>query len=198
MKTDLPANSIDYVFTDPPFGGNIPYAEVNFVNEAWLGECTDATQEITISRAQGKDSSDYESLMAQAFVEIRRVLKKSGKATVVFHSSSAGVWNALHRAYTDANLSLEIASVLDKTQGSFKQVTTAGAVKGDPILLLGKNSSKRKLAARRVTSVVKDVLQRAHISQDQAERTAQRLYSRFVTQYLSQEQNVPAGCRRVL
>ena len=191
VKTGLPANSIDYVFTDPPFGGNIPYAEVNFVNEAWLGECTDATQEITISRAQGKDSSDYESLMAQAFVEIRRVLKKRGKATVVFHSSSAGVWNALHRAYTDAGLNLEMASVLDKTQGSFKQVTTAGAVKGDPILLLGENSSKRKLAARRATSVAKDLLQRAHISQDQAERTAQRLYSRFVTQYLSQEQNVP-------
>ena len=191
VKTGLPANSVDYVFTDPPFGGNIPYAEVNFINEAWLGEGTDAAQEITISRAQGKDSSDYESLMGQAFAEIRRVLKKGGKTTLVFHSSSAGVWNALHRAYIHAGLRLEMTSVLNKTQGSFKQVTTAGAVKGDPILLLGKEASKRLIAAKRVTPIVEDLLRRAHISEDRVERTPQRLYSRFVTHYLSQEQNVP-------
>ena len=191
VKTNLKANSIDYVFTDPPFGGNIPYAEVNFINEAWLGECTSPAEEITISRAQDKDLSDYESLLGQAFVEIRRVLKKRGKATVVFHSSSAGVWNALHRAYIGAGLRLEVASVLDKVQGSFKQVTAASAVKGDPILLLGKDSSKRKITIRRATSVLDDLLKQAHISQDQAERTAQRLYSRFVTQCLYQKQNVP-------
>ena len=35
-SVDLPSGSIDYAFTDPPFGGNIPYSEVNFLNEAWL------------------------------------------------------------------------------------------------------------------------------------------------------------------
>ena len=45
----LPDHSIDYVFTDPPFGGNIPYAEVNFVNEAWLGRYTERTDEVVIS-----------------------------------------------------------------------------------------------------------------------------------------------------
>ncbi len=78
VKTDLRANSIDYVFTDPPFGGNIPYAEVNFINEAWLGEWTRAADEITISRAQDKDLSDYESLMGQAFVEVR--LRSAGRS----------------------------------------------------------------------------------------------------------------------
>ena len=29
-QIDMPDNSIDYVFTDPPFGGNIPYAEIKF------------------------------------------------------------------------------------------------------------------------------------------------------------------------
>ncbi len=191
VKTGLPTQSIDYVFTDPPFGGNIPYAEVNFVNEAWLGECTDAKQEITISRAQGKDSADYESLMGEAFTELHRILKKNGKATVVFHSSSAGVWNALHRAYMDAGLRVETASVLDKTQGSFKQVTTGGAVKGDPVLLLSKGPTKRKLPAKPLAPVLNGLLRRARASGDRAERTVQRLYSRFVTHYLSQEQNVP-------
>jgi adenine-specific DNA methylase len=196
VKTGLPANSIDYVFTDPPFGGNIPYGEVNFVNEAWLGECTDISREITISRAQGKKSSDYEASMGQAFKELHRILRNDAKATVVFHSSSAGVWNALHRAYKNAGLHVAAASVLDKTQASFKQVTTAGAVKGDPVLLLTKGSLKGEFSANPIEPVLDELLRRARASDDRAERSAHRLYSRFVTHYLSQAQNVPLDARQ--
>ena len=100
---------------------------------------TDATQEITISRAQGKDSSDYESLMAQAFVEIRRVLRRGARlqSCSIPHWPESGTrW---HRAYTDADLSLEMASVLDKNTGKFQAGHHCRRRKGDPILLLGKN-----------------------------------------------------------
>jgi 16S rRNA G966 N2-methylase RsmD len=33
----LPANSVDYIFTDPPYAGNVQYGELNFIWEAWLG-----------------------------------------------------------------------------------------------------------------------------------------------------------------
>ena len=51
---DLPAQSVDYVFTDPPFGGNIPYAELSFLNEAWLNRYTDRTEEAIVSDDQKK------------------------------------------------------------------------------------------------------------------------------------------------
>lgn len=191
LLTDLPDRSIDYVFTDPPFGGNIPYAEVNFINEAWLGKYTAAREEITISRVQEKDVSDYETLMAQAFAEIRRILKDDAKASVVFHSSSARVWNALQRAYTIAGLNVEVASILDKTQGSFKQVTTAGAVKGDPVLLLRKPAGRRRHVSRTALPVMEELLKLARASGDASERTPQRLYSRFVAHFLTREQSVP-------
>lgn len=38
--------SIDFVFTDPPFGDFIPYAEVNQINELWLNHTTDREKEI--------------------------------------------------------------------------------------------------------------------------------------------------------
>ncbi|HEY1903059.1 MAG TPA: DNA methyltransferase [Terracidiphilus sp.] len=191
LNTDLPDQSVDYVFTDPPFGGNIPYAEVNFINEAWLGECTNPQEEVTISRVQGKDASDYRALMTRAFLEIDRVLKKDGKATVIFHSSSSEVWNALSHAYNEAGLGVEVASILDKTQGSFKQVTTKGSVKGDPVLLLGKRPPLRKSVPRAALPVIKELLEQAHTSSDRAEQTPQRLYSRFVTHFLTREQSVP-------
>ncbi|MFC3119829.1 hypothetical protein ACFOHS_22110 [Jhaorihella thermophila] len=139
----LPDGSIDYVFTDPPFGGNIPYAEINFLNEAWLSRYTDRTDEIIVSSSQEKSIEDYQSLLTAALSEVNRILKPKGRATLVFHSASADVWNALQSAYTNAGLGIECAGILDKTQGSFKQVTTTGAVRGDPVLLLSKVEAKQ-------------------------------------------------------
>jgi DNA methylase len=191
LRTDLPDESVDYVFTDPPYGGNIPYAEVNFINEAWLGRYTNSADEVTISRAQGKTCTDYELLMGRAFEEIQRVLKKGGKVTTVFHSASSGVWNALHRAYSNAGLGVELASILNKTQGSFKQVTTIGAVKGDPVLLLTKSGAVAKAMNSPVHTVTNNLIKQALNSHDEEERTPQRLYSRLVNHYLERQQQVP-------
>lgn len=56
-------NSIDYIFTDPPFGGNINYSEMNFINETWLGVTTQATTEAVVNSAIEKSQSDYEQLI---------------------------------------------------------------------------------------------------------------------------------------
>lgn len=193
LRTHLPDQSVDYVFTDPPFGGNIPYSEVNFLNEAWLGKCTDPRQEVTISRTQGKGIDEYGLLVEEALREIHRILKNDRKATVIFHSASSNVWNALSRAYSNAGFALELASVLDKTQASFKQVTAKGAVKGDPTLLLAKRSQEVKKASsvRSVLPIIEELIVRAEISRDCGERTPHRLYSRFVTHCLTHKKTVP-------
>jgi predicted RNA methylase len=187
----LPDRSIDYVFTDPPFGGNIPYAEINFINEAWLNCYTDRTEEVIVSNDQGKALVDYQALLTAALTEVRRVLKPAGKATLVFHSASADVWNALQAAYQDAGFAIECAGVLDKTQASFKQVTTAGAVRGDPVLLLGAQVQRAKNVDRNVWRVAETLRREAAAAGDPAENTAQRLYSRLVTHYLANHQQVP-------
>src|SRR5581483_8092082 len=48
-------NSIDYVFTDPPFGSNIYYSDCALLWEAWLGEFTPVEQEILINRKKGPE-----------------------------------------------------------------------------------------------------------------------------------------------
>ncbi len=190
-KISRPPQSIDYVFTDPPFGANIPYAEVNFINEAWLGRFTDRLDEAIVSADQGKTIDKYRVLLTRAFSEARRILKPSGHATVVFHSASADVWNALQSAYHDAGFDVEHAGVLHKTQGSFKQVTTDGAVRGDPVLLLGPRREAGDPAADCVWTIAAELRRVASAANDPAEATAQRLYSRFVTYFLSRQQKVP-------
>lgn len=140
-QMDLPDASIDYMFTDPPFGDYIPYAEINQINEFWLGETTDRSKEIIVSDAQKKGVDSYGQMMAAVFCEMARVLKPTGLATIVFHSAHSEIWRALVSAYTSAGFSVTATSVLDKIQASFKQVVSDVSVKGDPLLLLSKDAS---------------------------------------------------------
>lgn len=175
---ELPNSSVDYVFTDPPFGDYIPYAEINQINELWLGSTTNREREIIVSKAQGKNVTDYGEMMASVFGEIERVLKTESMATIVFHSAHSKVWRALTSAYTGAGLSVIATSVLDKIQGSFKQIVSDVSVKGDPLLLLSKwkRTNIRKDDALALADEI--VMNGLLLGAD--EMDLQRLYSRFV------------------
>lgn len=187
----LPDGSIDYVFTDPPFGGNIPYAEVNFINEGWLSRFTDRRDEAIVSAAQGKSLAEYQELLTAALSEAHRILKPGAPATLVFHSATAEVWNALQEAYGDAGFSVRRASILDKAQASFKQVRASGAVRGDPLLLLEKGTARRAEREDSVWAIAEQLHLMATLAADPAEQSAQRLYSRLVAHFLSHHQQVP-------
>jgi len=192
-KLSLPDSSIDYVFTDPPFGAYIPYAEINQINELWLGKTTDRKREIIVSEAQGKEVSHYGHMMGDVFSEIARVLKPDGLATVVFHSAKADVWRALSAAYGRAGLRVDATSVLDKIQASFKQVVSEVSVKGDPLLLLSKGAAN-DVSGLDSQEVVDEILTQA-LELGPEEREPQRLYSRFVARCLELGMDVQIDAR---
>lgn len=141
-QLDEKDNTIDFVFTDPPFGDFIPYAEVNQINELWLEKATDRKKEIIISASQNKGISDYQVMLSNVFSEIKRVLKDSAYAAVVFHAAKAQVWTAFEDSVFNAGLNIELTNILDKKQASFKQVVSEASVQGDPLLLLSKGAQK--------------------------------------------------------
>ncbi len=121
----LADDSVDYVFTDPPFGNNIHYADCNIVWESWLGDPTDNDQEIVVNKSRrvehgGKTVGDYQRLLTDSFREARRVVAKDGRVSVVFHNSDDAVWSALLDAVEDAGLWQAEVSILDKGQRSQK------------------------------------------------------------------------------
>ena len=132
-------NSIDFIFTDPPFGDFIPYAEVNQINELWLPQVTDRGQEIIISNAQNKTIQSYQDMLSTVFAELGRVIKKDRHIAVVFHAAKAKVWRAFSDAMEKSCLTIEMSSILDKTQSTFKQVVSKDSVQGDPVFLLKKS-----------------------------------------------------------
>lgn len=139
----LADESVDYVFTDPPFGGNINYSEMNFIWESWLGTFTDNSREAIVNRAQGKSLAEYGGILADAFAEIRRVLKDRGWLTVMFHNSSRQVWNALQEAIERAGFVIEGTQTFDKKHGTFKQFVSDNAVGFDLVLHCRKSVGDR-------------------------------------------------------
>ncbi len=130
----IPSNSIDYIFTDPPFGGNINYSEMNYLWESWLGVFTNVEKEAIINRVQEKSINDYQELMAGAFGEMHRVLKPGRWLTVMFHNSSAKVWSAIQKALASSGFGIETTQTLDKRHGTFKQFVSPNAVGYDLLL----------------------------------------------------------------
>lgn len=120
----LPSDSVDYVFTDPPFGSNIFYSDMNLFQEVWLGELTDNSNEAVIPTAGPKIelSARYERILAGALKECFRVLKPGGWLSMVFSNSRGDVWAMVQRAIKDSGLELvpERLSSLEKGQRSVK------------------------------------------------------------------------------
>lgn len=125
--TGLSDSSVDYIFTDPPFGSNIFYSDCSFLWESWLNEFTDDSREAVWNKSRkpdegGKTIDDYKNLMAESFREMYRVLKPNRWATVVFSNSDDRVWESIQDTAYQAGFVIYGGKEFDKVQRSFKGI----------------------------------------------------------------------------
>jgi DNA modification methylase len=130
----IPDNSIDYIFTDPPFGSNLNYSELSFIWEAWLRVITNNKEEAIINRSQAKGLPEYQQLMERCFLQYFRVLKPMRWITIEFHNSKNIVWNAIQEALLRSGFLVADVRTINKEQGSYNQMTSSGAVKQDLVI----------------------------------------------------------------
>lgn len=137
--------SVDYVFTDPPFGSNIFYSDMSLFHEAWLGRTTNHESEAVVhttgKRKNGAEER-YEKLLRGAFSEAFRILKYGRHMSVVFGNSSGRIWGLVQRALRDAGFKAAPVhvAILDKGQRSVKGLNSGseGVVTVDLILTIQK------------------------------------------------------------
>lgn len=130
----VPDGSIDLIFTDPPFGGNINYSEMNLLWESWLGRYTDNGPEAVVNHVQGKGVPEYRQLMGQSLKECFRVLRSGHWMLLMFMNSSRHVWTALRNAIIEAGFEVKKMDIFDKEHGTFKQFVSENTAGMDLVL----------------------------------------------------------------
>jgi hypothetical protein len=177
------------------------YSELNFLWEAWLKVFTNNQSEAIINNTQHKGLPEYKELMTACFKEMYRILKPNRWMTVVFHNSKASVWNAIQEAMTKAGFVVAQVTVLDRKQGSFKQVTSAGAVKNDLIINAYKPKKQlednflKKAGVGLERDFVADVLEHLPVEPNIG-RTEQMLYSKVLAHYVQRGYEIRLDARQ--
>ncbi|MGX2971798.1 DNA methyltransferase [Helicobacter sp. T3_23-1059] len=103
--------SVDFIITDPPYGGLVQYLDLSYLWLLWLKKLdtsyasVDFASEITINKKC--DIKVYDSRFTQALKQLHRVLKDNGKMVITFHNKDIAIWNSFMRSLRNANFIIE-------------------------------------------------------------------------------------------
>ena len=143
--SNIESESIDYIFTDPPYGESIAYLALSQFWNSWLEHEVDYKNEIIIDPNRNKGHEDYAERMYFTFRELYRVLKDKHYLSFTFHNRDLNVWKAVIDGYNRAgfelvDIILQEQAVSSGTQGINKNNTLTG----DFVYTLQKDKGRKK------------------------------------------------------
>ena len=185
----IPENTIDYIFTDPPFGFSLMYSELSFIWEAWLKAFTNTAEEAIMNKTQKKQLSEYDKLMYKCFKEMYRILKPNHWLTVMFKNTKASIWNAIQQGISRAGFLVAQVAVFDKVQKTYNQ--TVAPATGRENIIINAYKPHQEFSIRFLKQAGENMeldfvtqhLERLPIIEN-IERTHAMLYSRLLAEYL--------------
>jgi len=116
---EIPSNSIDIVFTDPPYYDSIDYTGLSEFFRPWFEVLIRNTYDKNISLknqdefeaivelSKSKDSKDhnhYKDIMTGVLSEVNRVLKEDGSVLLMYSHKTIEGWEVIAEAFRDSNL----------------------------------------------------------------------------------------------
>lgn len=142
-KLGILSDSVDYVFTDPPYGDAVPYFEQSIIWNSWLKLTPEYKHEIVISdsRARKKNICAFEEEINEAFSEIRRVLKLGGNFSLTYHSLSGLEWKSITNACIKNGFEMVDFTWLVQKSFTPRQINRLKSIKGDVLVTFTKAPS---------------------------------------------------------
>jgi len=135
--THIPSESVDYIFTDPPYAEKVQYGELNFVWEAWLGFDTRwHDEEIIVNDVRGRSEDDWADMMREAIRECFRVLRPGRWLSLCFHGSERS-WTLVQDIMSNAGFVVDSSSAalsIDAGQKSYNQLVADMVNKRDLVI----------------------------------------------------------------
>jgi 16S rRNA G966 N2-methylase RsmD len=120
----IDAESVDYIYTDPPYGSKIPYLDLSVMWNAWLDILpteADFANEAIEGGEHHKTKGNYAVLLADSIREMYRVLKFDRWMSFVFAHKDPAYWHLIVGAAEAAGF--EYAGTVKQSNGqtSFKK-----------------------------------------------------------------------------
>lgn len=107
----LAASSVDFIITDPPYGGLVQYLDLSYIWLVWLKEydmkyAPSFDDEITIKNCK-QNAQEYSEMLTAGIEKLHNVLKPSGKIVFTFHNKDLQVWNVFLSAIKKSGFIVE-------------------------------------------------------------------------------------------
>ena len=167
-ERSVPAETVDYAFTDPAYVDKVQYGELNFIWESWLGfDGSWLKEEIVVNPFRNRTIDDWERDLRQALANIFQALKPGRWLSLCYHDTDPATWARVQNMLLDSGFEIHTVTVLDPIQKSSNQLTAEMVAKGDLVVnCLKPRSGKDRRAERdevgivsgRVRDIVVDVL----------------------------------------
>jgi putative DNA methylase len=126
----MPTDSVDCLFTDPPYYDAVPYADLSDFFLVWLrrtvgpmhpqllASLSPKDDECIVDDAKGKDHDFFTSTMSQALGEGCRYVRPMGVGVVVFAHKSTSGWEAQLQSIIDAGWIITASWPIDTERGA--------------------------------------------------------------------------------
>lgn len=107
----LNEGSIDFIITDPPYGGLVQYLDLSYIWLVWLKEYDSNLEpnfnpEITIKNGI-VDAHTYQRRFTGGLKKLFKLLKDDGKLVLTFHNKDINVWNSFLGAIRESGFIIE-------------------------------------------------------------------------------------------
>lgn len=107
----VPANSVSFIITDPPYGGLVQYMDLSCVWLSWLKHYDpiyepSMEKEITIKKGI-KEIEDYRKDFTVGIRALYNILCEKSKIVFTFHNKDITIWNAFLQSISNAGFKIE-------------------------------------------------------------------------------------------
>lgn len=163
----------DLIITDPPYGGNVNYAELSDFSYVWLRlglrddfqefspEYVPKQGEIVENRSRNKDEGDFREGLTKVFAECNRLLKNEGILAFTFHHSESRMWQVLLKAVLDAEFQVEAVYPIHAEAENSPHLASPEAISYDLIHVCRKRYPRDVTSSRSWAGIRQEIRRRA-------------------------------------
>jgi len=170
---NIPSNSVDYIFTDPPYADKVFYGELNFAWESWLKFDPMWIEEEIVVKPDGVFTRElWNKRMKAALQECYRVLKPGRMVSLCFHGKPED-WQMVQDVMSEIGFLVQKSKdtlFIETMQKSYRQLTASDNTLRDLVINFRKPKLEelgKKTIGRRgeqtfreeVVSIISDLLE---------------------------------------